>query len=334
MSRRIHSVTTMTPLRVSFMGGGTDFPRYYLDHGGIVVSAGIQAHVYVTVMRHSPMFGERYRISYSETERRADRDSIENGIVRGCLELLNIDEPLHISTSADVPAMSGLGSSSSFAVGLLLALHAMHGEDMSAAALAEQACQVELDVLGKPIGKQDQYAAAFGGLNAFHFKPTGRVMVEPISQQALGPGITDGLFLIWTGMQRKAEKILADQDRRTEINIQQLGAMKRLASELLTDLHELSLTLPRLADLLSEGWAMKRGLSDSISNEEIEGFWQELLDAGAVGGKLLGAGGGGFMLAAVPEENKSRFLARMSDRSPLPFQVDSLGARILNRVEK
>lgn len=334
MSRRIHSVTTMTPLRVSLMGGGTDFPRYYLDHGGIVVSAGIQAHVYVTVMRHSPMFGERYRISYSETERRADRDSIENGIVRGCLELLNIDEPLHISTSADVPAMSGLGSSSSFAVGLLLALHAMHGEDMSAAALAEQACQVELDVLGKPIGKQDQYAAAFGGLNAFHFKPTGRVMVEPISQQALGPGITDGLFLIWTGMQRKAEKILADQDRRTEINIQQLDAMKRLASELLTDLHELSLTLPRLADLLSEGWAMKRGLSDSISNEVIEGFWQELLDAGAVGGKLLGAGGGGFMLAAVPEENRSRFLSRMSDRNPLPFQVDSLGARILNRVEK
>lgn len=334
MSRQIHSVTTMTPLRVSFMGGGTDFPRYYSDHGGIVVSAGIQAHVYVTVMKYSPMFGERYRISYSETERRADRNSIENGIVRGCLELLNIDEPLHISTSADVPAMSGLGSSSSFAVGLLLALHAMHGEDMSAAALAEEACQVELEVLGKPIGKQDQYAAAFGGLNAFHFQPTGRVMVEPISQQALGTDITDGLFLIWTGMQRKAEKILADQDRRTEINIQQLDAMKHLAAELLTELHGLSLTLPRLAELLTEGWAMKRGLSDSISNEEIESFWQELLDAGAIGGKLLGAGGGGFMLAAVPEENQPRFLARMSDRNPLPFQVDPLGARILNRVEK
>jgi len=324
----------MTPLRVSFMGGGTDFPRYYLEHGGIVVSAGIQAHVYVTVMKYSPMFGERYRISYSETERRADRDSIENGIVRGCLELLNIDEPLHISTSADVPAMSGLGSSSSFAVGLLLALHAMHGEDMSAAALAEQACQVELEVLGKPIGKQDQYAAAFGGLNAFHFQPTGRVMVEPISQQALGTDITDGLFLIWTGMQRKAEKILADQDRRTDVNIQQLDAMKHLAAELLNELHGLSLTLPRLAELLNEGWAMKRGLSDSISNEEIESFWQELLDAGAIGGKLLGAGGGGFMLAAVPEENQPRFLARMSDRNPLPFQVDPLGARILNRVEK
>ena len=324
----------MTPLRVSFMGGGTDFPRYYLDHGGIVVSAGIQAHVYVTVMRHSPMFGERYRISYSETERRQDRDSIENGIVRGCLELLDIDEPMHISTSADVPAMSGLGSSSSFAVGLLLALHAMRGEDMSAAALAEEACQVELEVLGKPIGKQDQYAAAFGGLNAFHFLPTGRVMVEPISQQALGRDITDGLFLIWTGMQRKAEKILADQDRRTGINIQQLDAMKKLAHELLTELHDVSLTLPRLAELLSEGWAMKRGLSDSISNEEIESFWQELLDAGAIGGKLLGAGGGGFMLAAVPEENQSSFLSLMSDRNPLPLQVDSLGARILNRVEK
>ena len=159
-------------------------------------------------------------------------------------------------------------------------------------------------------------------------------MVEPISQQALGADITDGLFLIWTGMQRKAEKILADQDRRTEINIQQLDAMKHLAAELLTELHGLSLTLPRLAELLTEGWAMKRGLSDSISNEEIESFWQELLDAGAIGGKLLGAGGGGFMLAAVPEENQPRFLARMSDRNPLPFQVDPLGARILNRVEK
>lgn len=334
MSRQIHSVTTMTPLRVSFMGGGTDFPRYYLDHGGIVVSAGIQAHVYVTVMRYSPMFGERYRISYSETERRQTRDSIENDIVRGCLQLLKIDEPLHISTSADVPAMSGLGSSSSFAVGLLLALHAMHGEDMSAAALAEEACKVELEVLGKPIGKQDQYAAAFGGLNAFYFQPTGRVMVEPISQQALGTDITDGLFLVWTGMQRKAEKILADQDRRTGINIQQLDAMKKLANELLTELHDLSLTLPRLAELLSEGWAMKRGLSDAISNEEIEGFWQELLDAGAIGGKLLGAGGGGFMLAAVPEGNQDNFLIRMSGRNPLPFQIDSLGARILNRVEK
>lgn len=324
----------MTPLRVSFMGGGTDFPRYYHDHGGMVVSAGIQAHVYVTVMRHSPMFGERYRISYSETERRQTRDSIENGIVRGCLELLKIDEPLHISTSADVPAMSGLGSSSSFAVGLLLALHAMHGEDMSAAALAEEACQVELEVLGKPIGVQDQYAAAFGGLNAFHFQPSGRVMVEPISQQALGRDITDGLFLVWTEMQRKAEKILADQDQRTAVNIAQLDAMKKLANELLIDLHDLSLTLPRLAELLSEGWAMKRGLSDSISNTEIEAFWHELLDAGAIGGKLLGAGGGGFMLAAVPEQNRDRFLSRMADRNPLPLQVDPLGARILNRVEK
>lgn len=324
----------MTPLRVSFMGGGTDFPRYYLDHGGIVVSAGIQSHVYVTVLRHSPMFGERYRISYSETERRADRDSIENGIVRGCLELLNIDDPLHISTSADVPAMSGLGSSSSFAVGLLLALHAMYGEDMSAASLAEQACQVELQVLGKPIGIQDQYAAAFGGLNAFHFMPTGRVMVEPISPQALGADITDGLFLVWTGMQRKAEKILADQDKRTEINIEQLDAMKGLANNLLTELHDLTLTLPRLAELLNEGWARKKGLSNAISNREIDGLWQELVDAGAIGGKVLGAGGGGFMLAAVPKENRGEFLSRTREKNPVPFQVDPLGARILNRVEK
>ena len=325
----------MTPLRVSFMGGGTDFPRYYLNHdGGLVVSAGIQAHVYVTVMRYSPLFGERYRISYSETERRTTRDSIENGIVRGCLELLGIDEPLHISTSADVPAMSGLGSSSSFAVGLLLALHAMHGEDMSAAALAEQACQVELEVLGRPIGIQDQYAAAFGGLNAFHFQPNGRVLVEPISQQALGTDITDGLFLVWTGMQRKAEEILADQDRRTDINVQQLDAMKALANELLTDMHDLTLSLKGLADLLSNGWEMKRSLSSAISNPEVDSFWEELLAAGAIGGKLLGAGGGGFMLAVVPKDAQVGFLRVMAGRNPIPLKVDPLGARILNTVEK
>jgi D-glycero-alpha-D-manno-heptose-7-phosphate kinase len=210
----------------------------------------------------------------------------------------------------------------------------MRGEEMSAAALADQACRVELEVLGKPIGKQDQYAAAFGGLNAFHFQSTDRVMVEPISQQALGSEITDGLFLIWTGMQRKAEEILADQDRRTEINIEQLDGMKALANELLTELHGLSLSLPRLAKLLNQGWAMKRGLSDSISNSAIDGFWQELLDAGAIGGKLLGAGGGGFMLAVVPKKNRARFLAKVRDKNPLQFKVDPLGARILNRVEK
>lgn len=335
MSRRIHSVTTMTPLRVSFMGGGTDFPRYYVNHdGGLVVSAGIQAHVYVTVMRYSPLFGERYRISYSETERRTSRDSIENGIVRGCLELLGIDEPLHISTSADVPAMSGLGSSSSFAVGLLLALHAMRGEDMSAAALAEQACQVELEVLSKPIGVQDQYAAAFGGLNAFHFQPNGRVLVEPISLQALGPDIADGLFLVWTGTHRKAEEILADQDRRTDINVQQLDAMKALANQLLAQMHGCTLSLKDFAGLLNKGWEMKRSLSRAISTPEVDSFWEELLSAGAVGGKLLGAGGGGFMLAVVPEDERAGFLARMADRNPIPLKVDPLGARILNSVEK
>lgn len=324
----------MTPLRVSFMGGGTDFPSYYSDRGGLVVSAGVRSHVYVTVMRHSPVFRERYRISYSDTERRDDRESIENGIVRGCLELLGIDEPLHISTSADVPAMSGLGSSSSFAVGLLLALHAMRGEDMSAGALAEQACQVELEILAKPIGVQDQYAAAFGGLNAFHFKPSGRVLVEPISQQALGKEITNCLFLVWTGMQRKAEEILADQDRRTALNIEQLDAMKALANELLAEMHDLTLSLEGLANLLNKGWEMKRGLSSAISNPEVDSLMDELTSAGAIGAKLLGAGGGGFMLAVVPAKAQSYFLTKMASRNPIPLEVDPVGARILNTVEK
>ena len=162
-------VTTITPQRISFAGGGTDFPDFYLKNGGAVVSATIDKFVYVTVKRHSELFREKYRLSYSQTEHVDEIDSIENDIARECLRFLNVDPPLFISTTSDLPVSSGLGSSSSFAVGLLLALHNLRGESVTAGQLAEEACHIEIEVLGKPIGKQDQYAAAFGGLNFYEF---------------------------------------------------------------------------------------------------------------------------------------------------------------------
>ena len=164
------AVTTITPQRLGFAGGGTDLPAFYRQHGGAVLSSAIDKYIYVTVKRHSPLFNENYRLSYSKTEHVNSLDEIENDIARECLRLVDVEPPLFIATASDLPVSSGLGSSSSFAVGLLYALHTLRGEDVSAGQLAEEACHVELNVLGHPIGKQDQYAAAFGGLNYISFQ--------------------------------------------------------------------------------------------------------------------------------------------------------------------
>ena len=169
------AVTTITPQRLSFAGGGTDLPDFYEQHGGAVVSSTIDKYLYVTVKRHSPLFNEVYRLSYSKTEHVDHLEDIENDIARECLKLVHVEPPLFIATAADLPAQSGLGSSSSFAVGLLYALHTMRGEEVSAGQLAEEACHVEIGLLKRPIGKQDQYAAAFGGLNYMSFQRDGRV---------------------------------------------------------------------------------------------------------------------------------------------------------------
>src|SRR3989338_8599158 len=207
-----HAVTTITPQRLSFVGGGTDLPDFYRKHGGAVVSTTIDKYIYVTVKRHSRLFNEAYRLSYSKTEHVDSLDEIENDVARECLRLVHVAPPLFIATASDLPASSGLGSSSSFAVGLLYALHALRGEDVSVGQLAEEASHVEIKMLGHPIGKQDQYAAAFGGLNYITFNSNGRVHLDPLW---LPNGGADALFsnsmLFWTGMQREAEGILQER---------------------------------------------------------------------------------------------------------------------------
>ena len=191
-------VSTITPQRISFVGGGTDLPAFYESHDGEVISSAIAQYVYVTVKRHSPLFQEAYRLSYSKTEHAHKLDDIENGIARECLRLVHVEPPLYIATAADLPASSGLGSSSSFAVGLLHALHLLKGERVSPGQLAEEACEIEINILGNPIGKQDQFAAAFGGLNHMLFKKNGRVEIDHlVLQDNLIDEIFENSLLIW-----------------------------------------------------------------------------------------------------------------------------------------
>jgi len=328
----LHAVTTMTPLRVSFLGGGTDFPAFHETDEGFVVSMAIQQFIYVTVKHHSPLFGERYRISYSETEHVNSIGEIQNEIVRACIELIGIQEPLFVATASDIPSMSGLGSSSSFTVGLLNALHVMIGESVSAGQLAEEACEVEISKLQKPIGKQDQYAAAFGGLNSFKFHTDGRVSIDAITLDRQTSTLLNDLVLLWTGMQRKAESILHEQNERTAQNQDALNTLVDFSVDFKDQLVSGNLTLPELADRLTQSWQIKRGLASNVTSGALDDAFNRCLSAGALGGKLLGAGGGGFLLMCVPLERKDEFIKQITPLVPVAVRLESQGSRVLSKV--
>src|SRR6476660_5267305 len=251
-------VVTRTPLRVSFAGGGTDLPDFYEKDFGAVLSTAIDKYIWVTVKRHSEVFDEPVRVNYSLTEQVESIDELKNDITRECLQLLNIEPPIYISTVGDLPASTGLGSSSAFAVGLLNALHRYRGDRVSAGQLAEEACQIEIEILGLPIGRQDQYAAAFGGLNLFTFKPGGAVTVEP---QRLPVRVLEELFesimLFWTGHQRDASSVLTEQRANTEQHLDDLTAIRDQAFEL----QQILRGQPSAHDvgaLVHRGWELKR----------------------------------------------------------------------------
>ena len=327
------SVTTMTPQRVSFAGGGTDLPGVFRLHGGAVISATIDKYIYVTVKRHSPLFNETYRLSYSTTEHVQSLDAIENDVARECLRLVHVEPPLFVATAADVPASSGLGSSSSFAVGLLYALHAMRGEDVSAGQLAEEACHVEIDVLKRPIGKQDQYAAAFGGLNFITFQRDGRVQLEHIWLANDGAeALFRNTMLFWTGMQREAGAVLEEQRSRIPQTSETLIKMRDQAVECRDLLQQFPGDLGRLGSLIDAAWHAKRSLASKISSLELDVCYERALSAGALGGKIVGAGGGGFLLLVVPPERHGAVRAALSELVDVAVSYEPRGARILSVV--
>jgi D-glycero-alpha-D-manno-heptose-7-phosphate kinase len=322
-------VTTRTPLRLSFNGGGTDLPAFYEREDGAVLSSAIDQYLYVTVKRHNRLFLENYRLNYSDTEHVDQLDDIKNSIARECLRFIGVEPPIYISTIADLPGSTGLGSSASFTVGLLNALHTFAQARVSAAQLAEEACHIEMEVLKKPIGKQDQYAAAFGGFNQFFFQQNGKVIIS--AKHLPGKQIErffDSLLLFWTGISRSAETILKKQQENTEKKFESLRQMKNLSFQLATSI-EKAIDLQEFGAMLSAGWNLKRELTDSISSSQIDAWYGKALQSGAYGGKLCGAGGGGFLLFVVPEAKQAEVREALSELTCLPVRYESKGSQVV-----
>jgi D-glycero-alpha-D-manno-heptose-7-phosphate kinase len=275
------------------------------------------------------MFDEAVRINYSRSEKVERIDEIENDIARECLRFLNVDPPVYVSTVGDMPASSGLGGSGAFAVGLLNALHALLGERVSAGQLAEEASYVEMEVLGQPIGKQDQYAAAFGGLNLFRFRNDGTVTVEP---QRIRNGFLKELFqqvmLFWTGHQRDAGSVLAEQQRRTDEKHEALCRMREQAIRLRAMLAD-HVSVAEVGQMLHEGWIEKRGLASTITNPQIDAWYERAMGAGAFGGKVAGAGGGGFLFLLVSLDRQDAVRRALAGLREVRVRPETHGSQVV-----
>lgn len=319
-------IITQTPYRVSFAGGGTDLPAFYEHEYGAVLSMTIAQHMYVTV---SPRFEKTTRVAYTRVEIADEIDKIEHTIAREALRMTGLGEHLEITTVGDVPAGTGMGSSSSLAVGLLNALYAYKGQVASPGHLAEKACEIEIDILGQPIGRQDQYAAAFGGVNYIRFNPDHSVEVEPVP---CDPGFLDQLerhtLLLYTDQQRDASKILQKQTEGSREKMDVLRDMRDLAAELRSTVGGGG-SLEEFGRILHEGWKLKRSLGFGISNAGVDEWYNTACANGAMGGKLLGAGGGGFLMIMAPPEKHAAIRAACGHPRELPFRIDRRGSRVI-----
>ena len=329
----LRAVTTLTPHRISFAGGGTDIPKFYREFSGAVISTTIDKYLYVTVKKHNEIFNEKFRICYSKTEQKNSIDEIENGVARECLKLLKINYPIYISTVSDIPSSTGLGSSSSFAVGLLYALHTLNGESVSAGQLAEEACEVEINCLNNPIGKQDQYAAAYGGLNCFNFRKNNLVDIEHIIPPKNGiKEIFDSLMLFWTGFQRSSHKILSEQNDSMHKKINTLKSMHEMVNECKSIFLEEEFSPINLGEILNKGWIMKKSLAKSITNEKLNSYYELAIVNGAHGAKIAGAGGGGFLLLVCNKEERDHIKKKLSNLLHLPISYEPRGSRVLHQL--
>jgi len=321
-------IVSRTPLRVSFAGGGTDLPAFYKEEPGAVLSTAIDKYVYVIVNRR---FEPEIRVSYSKTEIVGNVSEIQHDLVREALRLTGLPSHVEILTVGDMPAGAGLGSSSTVTVGLLTALYAYQGKMRSPEDLAHGACEIEIDVIGKPIGKQDQYAAAYGGFNFLQFEPGGKVKVEPvICPPEVLSELQRNLILFFTGTTRSADAILLQQSANVAGNGEarkHLRRMRELAFELRSVIGG-DHPLDRFGAILDEGWQLKRQVAEGISNPSIEEWYQRAMDAGALGGKLLGAGGGGCLLFYCPYERQNRVRTALSGLAEIHFRFEDEGSKI------
>lgn len=321
-------IISRTPFRISFAGGGTDLPEFYLNGDGQVISTGIDKYIYVAVKRQTAISEYKFRINWSKVEFKDRIEEIEHPIVREALKMMDMDIPIEISTFADIPSNTGLGSSSSFAVGLLHALFALKGKMVTKGRLADMASHLEINVLKRNIGKQDHYAASYGSMNIFTFHKDGSVSVDPVFYRPeIKEELEKRLMLFYTAIKRDASLVLHSQNKKTQEKRHVLSEMKKQVP-LLGDLLSSGTNLEQFGKILHKGWLLKKSLTDDISSKDIDDYYEKAMSAGALGGKLLGAGGGGFLLFYVEPKKQEAVAKALSGLYRLPFKFENAGTRI------
>ena len=322
-------IISKTPMRMSFAGGGSDLRAYYQNGYGAVISTAIDKYMYVTV---NEKFDDYIRVGYSKTEMVHNIEDIKHNIIREALKLVGgIKRRIDIVYMADVMPLqygTGLGVSSSIAVGTLNALYAYKGQHVSAKTLAEQACKIEIEILGFPIGKQDQYAAAYGGFNYIQFNADGDVFVDPvILNKETKRQLNNNLLMFYIGMNNESHTVLTEQKRYTEKNIDIISKMVELSNVLKDNLNNNNIS--EFGSILHKGWMYKQKLASKITNSIINKYYEKAKTAGAIGGKVLGSGGGGFLLFYCEEKNHKRVREALSDLREMQFNFEPQGSKII-----
>jgi D-glycero-alpha-D-manno-heptose-7-phosphate kinase len=323
-------IISRTPHRISFFGGGTDYPSWYLENGGKVLGVAIDKYSYITCRELPPFFKHKHRIAYSRVEMVSLIDEIQHPSVKETLKYLNIEQGLEIHHDGDIPARSGMGSSSAFTVGLLKTLYALKGRIITKESLYKEALHIEQELIKENVGSQDQVWAAYGGLNTIEFLRNGEIIVEPIiMKESSMRNFESRLMLFFTGISRFASEIAEEQIQNTSKNKNELIQMRELVEEA----HKIMISneddFTEFGKLLNETWKLKRKLSNRISNNEIDDMYEAAIKSGAVGGKLLGAGGGGFMVFYVEPENRKKVKEALNNYLHIPFKFDFTGSEII-----
>jgi D-glycero-alpha-D-manno-heptose-7-phosphate kinase len=319
-------IIVQTPLRISFFGGGTDFSSFFLEEGGCVLTSAIDKYIFVAIKER---FDSKLRVGYTQTEMVDEIDQIHHELIRESLRLTGIERGVEITTMGDIPSEgSGLGSSSTVTVGALHAMYAYRGEIVSAERLAREACAIEIETLKKPIGVQDQYIAAYGGLRFLEFLPSGEVKAEKvkISPEA-HRALNDNFLLFFTGVSRSSSSILKEQASKMKDRINELREIKHMARQARIDIEKGN--IDDLGVLIHQSWELKKRLAGVVTNGRINEIYETARRAGAIGGKITGAGGGGFLLLYVPYECQNSVRTALQGLQELPFRLEADGTKVI-----
>lgn len=323
-------IISKTPFRISFFGGGTDYPVWYKENGGSVLNASINKYCYISTRYLPPFFDFKYSIRYRVEEKTKNLDEIRHPSVRECLKFIGLKDGIEMAHSNDLPARSGIGSSSSFTVGFLNALYALNGRMISKKQLAQDAINIEQNIIKENVGSQDQIAAAFGGFNRIDFDSAEDFQVRPIiMEKERLENLQNNFLLFFTGFSRDASEIAKEQIRATPEKKAELFEMKGMVDESVEILNNKNRNLDEFGKLLNESWKLKKSLTNLISNQDLDNIYEAGIQAGALGGKICGAGGGGFMLFYVSPENQNQVKEKLKHLIQVPFRFEKEGSQII-----